>query len=549
MTQQIHAGRDPIALGNIRALAEGLGAEGRAQDALLLLEFLAAVDPGNADTLRSLVRMLGAEGRMLEALERLCEVKAASTDMAALLGSIAEQMPAVLERFNSHLAAGDVAEAEELVAALVALIPRNRAVIEAAHNCNLALGRAEKVSHYAAMLRLLDAVAQEDMERQSSVAPPAKIETHPLVRLRDLHDEISALLCEPLTGQSAQRVEALLRAGRQLVVAVPPGSEWEAWEKHYRLMLDAIDLRAVQGATPAPRGVPKIKFATSAGAPANWLALRAAAARLGAEAVFFAAADQAYIDLYARWYVKSILEHSDVACLVVLHVIGGADRLAQVAKTLGIRDKRLFLAGDDFDAGEVTTQCFDAPPKGKIEKPVAHFQSIRFLRLGSLLQALKRPVFVSDIDLLLQRGVKELMTRVTDADIVLNRNEASRHAGSQLTANLLLVKPTDDAAVFLDFLGGFLERQLGKPEVSRWIDQLALLLARHHLLFQRAGSRIAYFDTSRDINNVMYPSYQDNPFTFLSLYHGFDLSSLEGNGKAVGEARQRRSGKRPARHG
>jgi hypothetical protein len=25
----------------------------------------------------------------------------------------------------------------------------------------------------------------------------------------------------------------------------------------------------------------------------------------------------------------------------------------------------------------------------------------------------------------------------------------------------------------------------------------------------------------------MYPSYQDNPYRFLSLYHGFDMASLD----------------------
>ncbi|HVX36106.1 MAG TPA: hypothetical protein VHC71_07785, partial [Hyphomicrobium sp.] len=35
------------------------------------------------------------------------------------------------------------------------------------------------------------------------------------------------------------------------------------------------------------------------------------------------------------------------------------------------------------------------------------------------------------------------------------------------------------------------------------------------------------FDTNSDINNIMYRSFQQNPFRFLSLYHGFDTSTLE----------------------
>ena len=148
---------------------------------------------------------------------------------------------------------------------------------------------------------------------------------------------------------------------------------------------------------------------------------------------------------------------------------------------MGIRDKRLIFTSDRFDAEGVTTKCYDSPPKGRIAKPVAHLQSIRFLRLGSFLQKLKLPVFVSDIDLLLQRGVKDLLQRCAHADVVFNENAASKNAGSRLTANLLLVNPTDNAALFLRFLRSYLERALSRHEVTRWIDQFALMLARHHL--------------------------------------------------------------------
>ncbi len=121
--------------------------------------------------------------------------------------------------------------------------------------------------------------------------------------------------------------------------------------------------------------------------------------------MFFAAADEAYVDLYARWYALSVLKYSDVPCLVIIHVIGGDKKLERIAKSVGVNDPRLIFAGDTFNANAVTTKCYDAPPKGLIAKPVAHFQSARFLRVGALLQNLKRPVFVSDIDLLLQRGL------------------------------------------------------------------------------------------------------------------------------------------------
>ncbi|MGD0189970.1 MAG: hypothetical protein ABSD74_04430, partial [Rhizomicrobium sp.] len=106
---------------------------------------------------------------------------------------------------------------------------------------------------------------------------------------------------------------------------------------------------------------------------------------------------------------------------------------------------------------------------------------------------------------------------------------------SRITANLVLANPTENADRYFAFLRSYLERQLAKPGVTRWIDQTALLLALHHLSIRGFNPRIGYFDTSRDINNLMFRTYQKNPFRFLSLYHGFDLSSLEQSDDVAGQ--------------
>ena len=554
---------DPVRLGNLKTLARSLHEAGRVRDALLLLEHLHETYPGDAGALLQLVRLFGAEGRTLDAIEKLVALKSATTEMETLLSEIQNQVPAAIQRFNDHLAAKEIETAERYVSALVALIPRNTALLDAALSCNLALGRKGKAVKYAEALLSLDAAhaaarsvladcantadeADREIEDSMALALAAKSDIHPLIRLRDVHDVASAILCRPLTLRAVEQIEQLLKAARAIDFDGLAGSEWEGWVTHYRLLLDAVDLPAVHGATPATAKEPKIELMTSSGVPLNWLELRATATRLGAEAVFFAAADRAYVDLYARWYIKSILKHCDVPCLVIVHVIGGTGQLREVVKAVGIKDKRLIFTSDQFDAEGVTTKCYDSPPKGRIAKPVAHLQSIRFIRLGSFLQKLKLPVFVSDIDLLLQRGVKDLLQRCEHADVVFNENHASKNAGSRLTANLLLVNPTDNAALFLRFLRSYLEGALSRAEVTRWIDQFALMLARHHLSL-KANPRIDYFDTNADINNVMYTSYQEHPFRFLSLYHGFDTSSLEDNPKVLGETAKRASDGRPAK--
>jgi tetratricopeptide (TPR) repeat protein len=542
MMQTAHAATSGSAIdpAGLRLLAQSLDREGRADDALIVLKHLAALRPRDIDTLRPLAKLLSAQGRTLEAVETLSEMKSATTDWNALLADIEGQMPSALQDFNTHLAAGEIEMAEEYVSALVNLVPRNKALLNAALSCNLALGRRTKAAKYAQALLTIDAAHEGarallaettkpsvEGEQRVASALSTNSDAHPLLRLRDIHDAASAILCRPVDAQGIAQVAELLESAGQLSIGAPAGSEWEGWEKHYRLMLDAFDLASLKAPVPDPVREPNIALMTAAGERLNWRELRAMATKLGAKAVFLAAADEAYINLYARRYIKSVLDHCDVPCLVILHVIGGASRLTAVTKSIGIKDKRLILTVDRFDAETVTTQCFDTPPKGRIAKPVAHFQSIRFLRLGQFLEKLKRPIFVSDIDVLLQRGVADLIECHAGADVVFNENTASQNAGSRLTANLMLVNPTQNASLTLRYLRAYLERSLAKPEVTRWIDQVGLMLARHYLQLNAANPRIGYFDTASDINNVMYRSWQENPFRFLSLYHGFDMSSLE----------------------
>jgi predicted O-linked N-acetylglucosamine transferase (SPINDLY family) len=476
----------------------------------------------------------------LKRLQALLAQKAHGIDQENLLDDIRAVIGPTIMCFNRLIAAGDVEQAAHYADALADLLPGNVAALNSALSCSVALGRKHRSEQLAASLAGVDPAHQVARDVIAAAAPPpapvAQSVVHPLIQLRDLYDQASSILCGTLTEQGAQQVSQLRAAANSLDVVVPQNSEWAGWEKHYRLALKAIDMSAALGPTPQPSNEGKTAFAAASGKKLDWRGVQAAAKSLRAKAVFFAAADKAYVELYGRAYIDSILEHSDVSSLIVLHVIGGAKDLPAIAKSVGISSNRLIFAGDAFDAGSIKTKCYDAPPKGLSAGPIAHLQSVRFLRVGALLQGLKLPVFVSDIDLILQRGVSDLLQKFEGCDIVLNENANSENAGSRFTANLLLLNPTKNTAVFLRFLRVYLEKALSSGEVSRWIDQFALMQARHHLSRRQPGARIGYFDVNIDINNLMYTSYQEHPFRFLSLYHGFDMSTLPGKSKMRGTA-------------
>ncbi|THD80511.1 MAG: hypothetical protein E7812_07195 [Phenylobacterium sp.] len=552
LPQLLTPGAAEAQLAAVMGVALALRREGRDEQALPILGQLATLHPGRADVRLAHVAALGDYGRTLDALAQLVSIKQMGAT-PALMAAIQTQAEAGVAKFNLHLARNEPADAERFAAALVDLLPQNQAMLQAAASCNLALGRPVEALRYAQAMLATDPQnraaqtmvadllhAMGDIGREIDLRVALALNPSPdspaLLVLRDLHDAAGLILCRPLTPQTRAQLDHVLAVAQALEVGVPPATDWEAWATHYRVLLEALDMDLALRAPATARETGKLEMMSAASEALDWKKLRAKADRLGAKAIFFAAADEAYVDLYARWYALSVRRYADVPFLVVIHVIGGRGQLQRIASTVGVEDERLVFTADAFEAGAVTTRCYDAPPKGLIEKPVAHLQCVRFQRLGALLAKLERPVFVSDIDIILQRGVADLLDAQGHVDLVLNENELTFNPGSRLTANLLLVNPTEHGRAFVAALAAYLDEMLTRPTVTRWIDQVGLTLARHNLRAHAPAAKIGYFNTRSDINNVMYPSFQEHPFRFLSLFHGFDTSSLEHDPRVLGEA-------------
>ncbi len=441
----------------------------------------------------------------------------------------------VMEGFNAQIAASDLASAERHAAALAAYAPGNVAVLQAALACNRNLGHLARALHFARRLIALEpghvgahlllletAIAEGDaaaeLVSRSALALALDGAIHPLRRLHEAHRAISLHLLQPLDAERWAEVQTLVHAARLVEPDALPEGEARHWARHYRHLAEAAD-EELLGRAVEPIAIAAIHRAS--GRPMGWAQLRRQPALRAAKLAFVVAADGAYLRLYGRPYLASILRHCEMPAVVVVHVIGGQGDLPQLIRLMDLDDPRILFTADDFVAGGVITQCHDSD--GPRRLPVAHFQSTRFAVAQRVMRELQLPVFVSDIDCVLQRGVGDLLERFAAADIVLNRNAASDSFGSHITANLLLAFPSDAGHAFLTGLQGYLQAALAAPHVTRWIDQTGLQLCWN----RHAGdTRFGWFDTQADINNVMYPRWQPNPFRFLSLFHGFDMASL-----------------------
>ena len=272
-------------------------------------------------------------------------LKASGNCVKALSDEIQAIVDPAAECFNQLLAANNVEQAARYADALAALFPNNAAVLSSALSCNTTLGRTDQAKKLARALIDLQPShqgARDALGSQATNVEPAVSPAHPLIQLRDLYDQASTILCGTLTDRSEEEIHQLIAAARKLDVTVPQDLEWAIWEKHYRLALQAIEMSATTEPMPRKASETEVFFASATGKALSWRAVQAAAKALRAKAVFFAAADMAYVDLYGRAYIELILEHCDVSSLIVVHIIGGAKELQRTAKSIGITSNRRF---------------------------------------------------------------------------------------------------------------------------------------------------------------------------------------------------------------
>lgn len=521
--------------------------EGRLTDAFTLSDHLASLAgqtiPGSL-LLRA--RCHNDQNRMLDAaadLRRFRDLTGSLSGLENLTVDIFNKSNVAihqLQRENRFDEAADIAEN------LVALTPGWAPMVANATRLMSSLGRTEEATRYARQLLKLepenemanqllfwDARQAGDKTAQRQyllrLAEIKQSDNPPHVRLQ-LFLGLLNLLLAPMKAapgdiQLARHIAS--RAEKLTDAEIQDDETAKNWFRFFHLIIQAVMMEQELGENPVGQATAPTSCVSSTGSVMSTFDITMIAQKIGAKAVFLVAADEKYFRLYARIFALSALKNSDVPCLIIIHVIGGHGRLVQLANSLGIVDDRLILTADDFDPAAVTTICVDAPPDNIAAVPLAHFQSVRFAQADYLLSSLELPIFISDIDCILLMGVHDLLQKTKQNDIVFNYNDIGKQVGDVLTANLLLMNPTQYGKMYAGFLRDYLYRALKKQEVSRWIDQIALLMIVNHAQINEIPINFGYFENEYDINNGMYRSIPDKPFRFLSLFRTFDLDSLE----------------------
>jgi hypothetical protein len=529
--------------GSLRDLYVKLQSTGRVADALLLIEHMLEAEPGNIDILQDLIALLTTQGRLLDALGAFQRGQAANPEMQDLASHFTPLFNAAFEECQAHYRAGNALQAEAFLALLAEILPNHPPFASMALSCNRVLGRTASAAFYGERMLHWEPDHQEArltlIDHCRATGDRAGEAAHRLALMRagtlaepvnqgwNIYETVNLLMCQPLDEEAILKVaqaQAILSALREK----PEDSDRDnaaAWIRFYQSMVGGIDLDSLSRPMKMPPH-PLPPLFEADGSPMSFADVQTRAAQYQIEAAFLVAADEVYVTRFAAHYLRSVLRHADIPCLVIIHVIGGAARMAPIIANLGVTDERVIFSCDDLDGASLVHQVLDSPSQPPITKPITHYQSARFHQAGLWLYGLKVPLFITDIDCLLERGVDDLLREHAGKDIVLNENHVIAQFAARITANLLLLLPTRAAQRFIRFVSAYLDRALQGPSSPKWIDQIALMMGQHHLRLTEPQAAIGYFDVDRDINNCIFPAYTEHPFRFLSLYQGFDLASL-----------------------
>ncbi|MBF0185528.1 MAG: tetratricopeptide repeat protein [Magnetococcales bacterium] len=456
-------------------------------------------------------------------------------------------VPQMLERYNEALKSSNWEEAARMLEPLAQLNPDNLQVQQQAFILFKRLNHREpmlraasrvlalKADHFVAHQELIDDCrARQDRSGELALRI-AWASRHPKTvptafHLQEVYMALCLLLLAPLDQETARRVEELQQLTRTILADAPlqEGEELYHSSQFYRASIEAVEMQAVVNPLPAMAVQEPLPFVSAQGKEMTIQQVQALGKRLNAELIFYTAADANYIRQHARRFAAAILRACDVPCLILIHVIGGSDNLPAWSREIGLDHERILYTGDRFDPASVRAITWKINEPQPIRTPLVYFQSARFLRLGYLLEQLQLPVLATDIDQLLQRGIRDWMDRFADHDVIFYEVLRNHKIADRFIAGLLLVYPTAAGHLFANFFRYYMEWALRDAEqkgyCAYFMDQTALLLARHHLLHQQQA-RLGYFDFY-DINEDMYGSYHNTPFRFFTLYSGFDMASL-----------------------
>ncbi len=250
--------------------------------------------------------------------------------------------------------------------------------------------------------------------------------------------------------------------------------------------------------------------------------------------VFYVAADMKYVKRLAKNYINSIIKICDVPYKIIIHVIGDIASAIESMNHVGIINRDVIYAYDltpNNSSGSIYT-CYDhmAPRRDNI----VYLQSRRYLSANYIIQILCNEwvLLITDIDLILQRGVADMVKKHCDVDMVFvtspdSHKRYSKIRASRIVGNMVLCRNTCNTKTFFDFIRAYVTLGLQKAEragrIPFFFDQTSLVFS---FIYTKKSSNFIYSNFDVDDINVVPDAaeYYNNRYRFFhySICSGFN---------------------------
>lgn len=169
------------------------------------------------------------------------------------------------------------------------------------------------------------------------------------------------------------------------------------------------------------------------------------------------------------------------------------------------------------------------------EKRVIYFQSARFIRLFSILQAARRPVITVDIDSLIRGDVNEVVQAAQGADLGLFLRPELAHSGKNVLASMVYASPSPASLDFFEGVARRIAAHLLAGVQTEMLDQRCLwklyVQKRRHLKFWRISQRFSDWSLGQD--SIIW--HGKGPRKESRKYLVFKRQLLQSGGSSLGK--------------
>lgn len=221
--------------------------------------------------------------------------------------------------------------------------------------------------------------------------------------------------------------------------------------------------------------------------------------------IIYLSCNYEYFSDFARPMILSV-DTAMPKAQIHLHIMDASDSGLDAVRTFCARLKNTTIA--------VTAERTGVDPTDLMARR-SYYHAIRFVRLLVHLQKYRRPLWLMDVDAIMNRDPKPMFDSIGDADVAFRVRPGRWEPWNQFNASVIGWRPTPAAIHYLRLIAAYIADFHGKGQLRWGIDQLAMFGVHEYLKDEGRAPKIHLLgDKALDYD------YQEDGFVWGSSGRG-----------------------------